>query len=123
MGPFESVSAPVDMLRPASSKGGCLCLNIHQISTPIRRSPSTPPTTPPTIAPISVRLSFGGAAGGAVDKAEVVLDEEPEELAVEELEEVVEEDPNGSPMSLPLAAICCASVSLNRELVQSLASC
>ena len=122
MGPFESVSAPVDMLRPVSSKEGCLCLNIHQISTPIRRSPSTPPTTPPTIAPISVRLSFGEAAGGAVDEADVVLDEESEEVAVGEFEEVVE-DPNGSPMSLPLPAICCASVSLNRELVQSLASC
>ena len=59
-----------------------------------------------------MRLSFGEAAGETID---VVLDGE--------LEEAVEEDPNGSPMSLPLAAICRASGTLNRELVQSLASC
>ena len=111
----SAVCCAVDMLRPASSEEACLRLNIHQISTPTKRSPSTPPTTPPTIAPISVRLSFGGSAGEAVDEADVVLDGE--------VVEVVEEDPNGDPMSVPLAAICCASVSLNRELVQSLASC
>jgi len=115
VGPVGSVCGTVDMLRPASSEEDCLRLIIHQISPPMKRSPSTPPTTPPTIGPASVRLSFGEAAGETIDEADEVLDGE--------LEEVVEEDPNGSPMSLPLVAICRASVSLNRELVQSLASC
>ena len=57
----------------------------------------------------------------AIGELEEVAIGELEEGAVGELEEVVEEDPNGSPMSLPLAAICCASVILNCILVQSLA--
>ena len=78
----------------------------------MRRSPSNPPTTPPTIAPVFVVLSFGEAG-------DEVLNVELSEVAVGE---VVEEDVNGSPMRLPLAAICCASVLLNCMLVQRLGS-
>ena len=112
MGPFESVDGPAGLLGLASSNGDLLCIIIHKISTPMRRSPSTPPTTPPTIGPISVRLSLGAAA-------DEVLDGELEEVAVGE---VVEEDVNGTPLRMPLVAICWASVLLNCILVQSLAS-
>ena len=101
------------MLGLAASNGGGLIF--HQISTPMKRSPSTPPTTPPTIGPTSVWLSFGEAEIGA----EMVLVGEPKGL---EVVEVVEEDPNGGPMSSPLTAIFSASVLLNCILVQSLAS-
>ena len=104
---------------------------------------------PPTIAPVPVCLSFDEAVdevGVVLDRElevatvrgleEVAFEEleegaigeleraigEPEEGDVGELEEVVEEDPNGGPMSLPLVAICCASVILNCILVHSLAS-
>ena len=70
------------------------------------------------MGPTSVLLSFGEAEIGA-DEVEMVLDGELEGLAVVE---VVEEDPNGGPMSSPLTAIFCASVLLNCVLVQSLAS-
>ena len=100
------------MLGLATSNEDLLCLIIRQISTPMKRSPSTPPTTPPTIGPTSV---FRGAETGAYE----VLDGEPEGLAVVE---VVEEDPNGGPMSSPLTAIFCASVLLNFLLVQILGS-
>jgi hypothetical protein len=53
-----------------------------------------------------------------------------DEVDVELLDEVIEGvvvwevvvEPNGAPISLPLVAICCASVLLNCPLVQSLAS-
>ena len=77
-----------------------------------------PPTTPPTIAPTFSSLSIGAEVGAV--EVETVLDRELEGLVGAE---VVEEDPNGGPMSLPLVAISCASVLLNCTLVQSLASC
>jgi len=77
-----------------------------------------PPTTPPTIGPTFASLSIGAEVSTV--KVEIVPDRELEGLAVAE---VVEEDPNGGPMSLPLVAISCASVILNCTLVQSLASC
>lgn len=109
MGPFESVDGPAGL---AFSNGGRLCIIIHQINIPMRRSPSTPPTTPPTIAPVSMWLLFGEAGNE-------VLDGELEEVVAGE---VVEEDVNGGSLRMPLTAICCASVLLNRVLVQSLAS-
>ena len=48
-----------------------------------------------------------------------MLDGELEEVVAGE---VVEEDVNGGSLRMPLTAICCASVLLNRVLVQSLAS-
>jgi len=113
VGCVEPANGTADKLGPASSYEGRLRLNIHQISTPIKKSPSTPPTTPPTIGP-----TFGAEVGAV--ELEIVPDRELEGLVVAE---VVEEDPNGGSMSLPLVAISCASVILNCTLVQSLASC
>jgi len=77
-----------------------------------------PPTTPPTIGPTFALLSIGAGVGAV--EVEIVPDRELEGLVVAE---VVEEDPNGGPMSSPLVAISCASVILKCALVQSLASC
>lgn len=115
MGPFGlvNVNGTADKLGLPSSNKIRLRLTIHQISTPMRRTPSTPPTTPPTIGPTSVWLSFDEVGAVEVD---MVLDRELEGLVVED------EDPNGAPMSLPVVAISCASVLLNCILFQSLGS-
>jgi len=115
VGRFEPANSNGDELGLAPSYEDRLCLNIHQISTPIKRSPSMPPTTPPTIGPTFALLSIGAGV-----EVEIVSDRELEGLVVAE---VVEEDPNGGPMSSPLVAISCASVILKCALVQSLASC
>ena len=101
------------MLGLAASNGGGLIP--HQISTPMKRTPSTLPTTPPTIGPTSIWRSFGRAE----ISAKMVLDGE---LKVLDVVDVVEEDPNGGPMSSPLTAILFASVLLNCVSVQSLGS-
>ena len=67
-------------------------------------------------------IAFGELEEGGIRELEERAVGEPEEGDVGEPEEVVEEDPNGGPIRLPLAAICCASVILNCILVQSLAS-